>query len=236
MTAQWLGIGATDRTVPKHGRAPSENEDSFDGNRARGRYAVSDGASTAARSEVWSQILVDVFVQQQIDPLCADELHELRDRWWRQVCGGGSLPWFAQTKLLEGSAATFLGITFESGRFRARALGDSCLLHVRDDALLVAGPLGRSAQFNRTPPLVYTHPSMELDEEAVWTEKGEYQPGDTFVLATDAAAKHLLRRYEQDGAVPPVPKTVEKFHRWVHDQRAAGQLDNDDTTVCVIRT
>ena len=195
MTAQWPDVGCTDRTVPKHGRTQPENEDSFDGNRASGRYALSDGASTAARSEVWSRILTEAFVREKSDPLDADSLADLRDRWWKQVANG-PLPWYAQAKLLEGSAATFLGITFAQGHFRAEAMGDSCLFHVRRDELLAVGPLVRSDQFTRTPPLVYTHPSVELAETDVWVLEGEYRRGDAFVLATDAVAKHLLRRHE----------------------------------------
>jgi len=238
MTAHLPGFAATNRTAPKQGRAQAENEDSFDGNRTSGRYAVADGASTAARSEVWSRILAEAFVRERIDPLRPEQLADLRDRWWKQVCSG-SLPWYAQTKLLEGSAATFLGLTVTAGRFRAVAMGDTCLLHVRRGALLAAGPLERSDQFTRTPPLVYTHPAVELAEEHAWVREGEHEPGDAFVLATDAVAKHLLHRHEQDGAVPPLPKSddrVDKFLTWVHEQRAAGQLDNDDATMCVIRT
>lgn len=238
MTAQWPSVGCTDRTVPKYGRDQWENEDSFDGNRRSGRYAVSDGASTAARSEVWSRILTEAFVRERVDPLCTEGLGALRDRWWKQV-DSGSLPWFAQTKLLEGSAATFLGVAFADGRYRAEALGDSCLFHMREGKLLTVGPLVRSEQFTRTPPLVYTHPSIELAQDDVWIQEGEHQPGDVFVLATDAVAKHLLRRHEQDGMVPPLPKpgdTSEKFQHWVYEQRTAGQLDNDDTTMCVVRT
>lgn len=239
-TARWPGaLRCTAHTVPKDGRALSENEDSIAVNGAFGRFAVSDGASTAARSDVWSRLLADAFVWEKLDPLRAEVLADLRAHWWTAVSGTTALPWFAQAKLREGSAATFLGIAFGPGCFHARAAGDTCLLHLRRDELLSAGPIERAAEFSRSPSLVYTHPSKDMTDQHVWISEGCYQPGDTFVLATDAAAKYLLHQHEQDGAVPPLPRPGsrwEKFHNRVRELRATGQLDNDDTTVCVIRT
>ncbi|NHD19498.1 hypothetical protein G9447_14650 [Actinopolyspora sp. BKK1] len=226
------------RTKQKKGRAWFENEDAHAGNAVLGRYAVSDGASTAARSEIWSRLLTRSFVWEQQDPLCAESLAELRARWWNAV-SGTALPWYARAKLLEGSAATFLGLFLGAQEFHARAVGDSCLLHLRGSEILTAGPLERAEQFNRSPPLMYTHPSREVAEGDVWVCEGDYQPDDTFVLATDAAAKCLLRHHERDGTVSPLPEPGERaaaFHDRIDDLRATGELDNDDTTVCVIRT
>lgn len=235
----WPGTARSfPHSEPKEGRTRSENEDSHEANKALGRYAVADGASTAARSEVWSRLLTRSFVVEKRDPLCSHTLTDLRTRWWNTV-SGGSLPWFARTKLLEGSAATFLGLALDPERFHARAVGDSCLFHLRGDNLLSGGPLERSEQFTRSPPLVYTHPSRELLNDDVWVSQGTYCRGDTFVLATDAAAKYLLRQYETNGTMSSLLQSGNDsavFRSRVCELRSTGQLDNDDTTVCVIWT
>ena len=53
---------AAAQSVPKAGRSGDENEDAFELDDAKGRYAVADGVSTAARPEVWSRLLVHAFV------------------------------------------------------------------------------------------------------------------------------------------------------------------------------
>ena len=57
---------AAAKSVPKAGRSDDENEDAFELDDVMGRYAVADGVSTAARPEVWSQLLVHAFVSDEL--------------------------------------------------------------------------------------------------------------------------------------------------------------------------
>lgn len=224
------------RSIPKIDRKPDENEDSVAEHRHAGRFAISDGASTSARSEVWSRLLTDTFASGA-DPLDPHLLAELRQRWWKLVFDQ-SLAWYAQAKLARGSAATFVGLHILDGTYHVTAVGDSCVFHVRKDELILAAPLDRWNQFSRFPALVSTHLDAAPLGGELWQGGGEYQAGDTFVLATDAVAKHLLRVHEERGVILPISEESSsdaQFIDFVHRERGRG-LDNDDTTVCVVTT
>ena len=224
------------RSIPKVDRKTDENEDSVAANRHAGRFAVSDGASTSARSEVWSRLLTDTFADGD-DPLDPHTLAELRQQWWGLVFNQ-SLAWYAQEKLIRGSAATFVGLHILDGTYRVTAVGDSCVFHLRKDELVLAAPLDHWNQFSRFPSLVSTLTDAPSLDDELWQGGGEYQEGDIFLLATDAVAKHLLRVYQERGVILPIAEESSsnaRFVDFVCRERDRG-LDNDDTTVCVVTT
>ncbi|MBB5159366.1 hypothetical protein BJ970_006965 [Saccharopolyspora phatthalungensis] len=197
---------------------------------------MADGASTSARSEVWSEILVNAFTRDGVDPLAPDVLDRLRQAWWKQVARPG-LPWWAVEKLPQGAAAAFVGLTVRETGYRVRAIGDSCLFHLRGEEILLAGPLDRADRFSRFPALITTRPHAAATV-AIWEGGGSYDAGDVFVLATDAMAKHLLQDYQTAGRLLPVAKYLESpeaFGDFVARARENG-MDNDDTTACVVQT
>ncbi|MEV6228061.1 hypothetical protein AB0L88_09360 [Saccharopolyspora shandongensis] len=233
--------------MSKSGRTAAENEDSCAADAARGRFAVADGASTSARPEIWSRLLVDAFVRDRLDPLAPDVLGQLREQWWQQVWAP-DLPWFAHEKLLLGAAAAFVGLCVSAdpgvadqpsatNRYRARAVGDSCLLHLRGHRVLVAGPLDRPAGFSRFVELLHSGRQAPPPADAVWEVRGTFRPGDVFVLASDTAAKNLLAEYTECGYAPEQAKRLARrslFDDFVAQVRDSGQ--NDDMTVCVVGT
>lgn len=227
---------ATVRSVGKQGRPVGENEDSAAVSKTTSRFAIADGASTSARPELWSEILVEAFAHEGLDPLAPNVLSVLRQRWWK-AANLPALPWFAQAKLAEGSAASFIGLTLTSTGFYLRALGDSCLLHIRDGEIILTCPLQHPKEFSRFPKLVTTREDDALSD-SVWEGGGQYEQGDLFVLASDALAKYLLHAYHRDGHLPPIVAGVDsddRFIDFVNYHRNLG-MDNDDTTICVVRT
>lgn len=223
------------RTTAKRGHASHENEDHAAENPAKGRFSVSDGASTSARSDVWSRLLTDAFVQGQ-DPLDPHVLGDLRRQWWDLVFDD-KLPWYAHEKLARGSAATFVGLRVDGDVYEATAVGDSCLFHIRKDELVLAAPYDHWTQFSRFPPLVMTNHAVPQLHEHRWSGEGHLLEGDVLVLATDAVAKHLLRVHAEDGTFPVLDHITDhaSFAAFVEHQRDH-RLDNDDSTVCVVWT
>lgn len=229
-------FGVVVRSTPKRDRQHHENEDSVAENHLAGRFAISDGASTSARSEVWSRLLTSTFAAGA-DPLAPHTLTELRQRWLKQVFND-SLAWYAREKLFQGGAATFVGLQVLDETYHVVAVGDSCVFHIRQDELILAAPLDHWNQFTRSPALVSTRLDAPPPGDELWQGGGEYQTGDTFLLATDAVAKHLLRVHRECGVILPISEASSsgtRFIDFVRRERGRG-LDNDDTTVCVVTT
>ncbi|WP_239331942.1 hypothetical protein [Frankia sp. CiP3] len=237
-TTMGAGLQVTVHSVPKLGRSAAENEDSAAADQVAARFAIADGASTSARPEVWSRLLVDSFVTEHADPLAPEILPHLRSRWWGHVAKP-NLPWYATAKLMEGADSTFLGLLVDSaeGVYHAVSLGDSCLFHIRRQEILWVGPVDHADGFGRFPELVSSRAGAPRQQPTEFTTT--YQDGDIFLLATDAVSAFLLKIYERHQRVPPLGTFVnsrERFARFVARHRHRGQLANDDTTLCVVRT
>ncbi len=229
-------LSAVLRTAVKRDREPHENEDSVAANTAEGRFAVSDGVSTSARPKVWSDLLTNAFVHGD-DPVTPTVLARLRRTWWDAV-HDPDLPWFAQAKLAQGATATFLGLHVHGDTYRVTAVGDSCLFHIRGRELVLAAPLHHWTEFSRFTETLGTSPEWPFSPDQVWSGGGEFAVGDVLLLATDAVARHLLRRYAEEDVLLPIHEHVgddAEFAAFVRRERERG-LDNDDSTVCVVRT
>ena len=67
------------------------------------------------------------------------------------------LPWYAEIKREQGAFATLLGLGVRAptgqrrGGWRAVAVGDSCLMHIREGRCLLSFPVQKSADFNNEP-------------------------------------------------------------------------------------
>jgi hypothetical protein len=231
--------------LPKGDHTPEEYEDAWAADPAAGRFAVADGASESTFAGLWARLLVEGFVAARRRRGAARWLDGARRRWAEQVMGL-ELPWYGEMKRAEGAFATLLGLAVQApapdrpGRWRAVAVGDSCLVHVRQGQPLRAFPLGSSADFGNEPRLIgsWTGP-MPTAEYA----SGSLAPGDRLFLMTDALAQWFL--YEHEGgrrpweAVEPMLDTrwpEEAFAAWVGGLRASGGLRDDDVTLLAIES
>ncbi len=148
-------------------------------------------------------------IQQRVVPL---------QQAWHERIAWDRLPWFAEDKARSGAFATLLTFRFGSpmnvhtseqegdgsaaGRWQAWAIGDSCLFHIRKDALLTAFPLERAEDFNSRPVLLSSNPANnERVWESVLFREGDYRPGDVFLFATDALA-HWIQLAAETGEKP----------------------------------
>ncbi|MHC4218714.1 MAG: hypothetical protein ACYSU7_09700, partial [Planctomycetota bacterium] len=94
-------------------------------------------------------------------------------------------------------------------------------------------------QFDNTPNLLSSRlpQTLRRGAEDVNVLSGQWQPGDTFYLATDALAQWLLAI--QEAGRPPWTNLGdlcrendhETFARLVSELRGLGDLHNDDTTL-----
>jgi hypothetical protein len=226
-------------TLPKAGHRPGENEDAAAASPDALRFAVADGATEAWESGSWAARLAAEFVRRPPTPEdFAAWLGEVRD--WAAPVAAGPVPWYAAEKREQGSFATLAGLELRAPRrgewsWRAVAVGDSCLLHVRGGVLEAAFPLSSAGEFGNRPRLVPSSP-QERCPEPEWLA-GRAAPGDVFLLATDAAAARLL----DPRALAPALAAVSAALR---DREPAPLLDwfrevqvvtNDDVSVIAIR-
>lgn len=229
--------------LPKSGLSTDEYEDAFAPSEAADtdvnefRCAVSDGATETSFSGLWAKLLCQAYVEQNFD------LIALQDKWLKSV-SGKDLPWYAEEKLESGAFATIVGLDIREDKkglsWSARALGDSCLFHIRDGKILQALPLKNWQDFDYTPILISTRQASNKGVlEKQDHEIGSCKMGDTFYLMTDAISKWLLRRTSDMGdaiSLLEAIETCEQFEQLVNEQRQARDeqgrpmMPNDDVT------
>ena len=213
------------------------------------RIAVSDGASESAFARQWAITLADAFVDDPLDlsSLTGDSLEEWlepRQAKWRAGVPWDRIPWHGESKTRAGAFATLLGLTIETAQdssqdlsWRAVAVGDTCLFMVRDDRLCLSFPMEDIAQFGNNPALVCSNPANVGDLWGVVRQhSGECASGDLLILATDALACWFLAQ-SATGAKPwktLLALDLSEWGTWVGEQRSAGSMRNDDSTLVII--
>jgi hypothetical protein len=172
----------------------------------------------------------------------------MQDRWAAEVRDFDSI--IEQRKFAEvGSFATLLGFEIDGldgpePRWRAVALGDTVLFHVRADHLVSVFPPMGPDDFGTLPDGVHTaRASLDRMTERLLTGSGALQAGDFLFAATDAMAQWILRAAGRDEAKLWRTLTTlahpDVFARLVDDQRreqdSAKRMKNDDVTLMRLR-
>lgn len=142
-----------------------------------------------------------------------------------------------------------------SFHWQAVAVGDTCLLHTREDALLRVFPIDRAEQFDNFPKLVGSRMSVEdiRARQSLWID-GNGQCGDRLWMMTDALAQWCLTEIEA-GRNPwnnfesllsdiILPSSTcgrgaggegDLFVSLIEELRDTGRLRNDDVTLLAIQ-
>ena len=225
--------------LPKSGFEASECEDFIGIDEQNCRFAVVDGATEAFDARNWAQRLAENWVRSD-SLLTAETFHE----WvasegaalhsaWNQL----TLPWYAEEKARKGSFAAFVGVELDlrsdSPSWKAIALGDACLLHCRDGALLKSLPVDNSANFNSAPMLVASDPVFyKTSADSLVIDSGRCQPNDILFLLSDAVAAWYLERFEQNDFPDILRENDEpEAAKFFENERLAGRIRNDDIAV-----
>lgn len=238
----WQGL-----RLAKRGHTLEEYEDALAGDPERGRFAVADGASESSFAGLWAQLLVDGFVHHEKQEAETNWLAPLQKRWAAEV-DGRPLAWYAEAKRAEGAFATLLGLVLKrsqdasGGRWRAAAIGDSCLFQIHKDRLVHAFPVTRADAFGDRPSLISSRPSSRPAANVQQQDRGTWRIGDQFLLMTDALAQWFLQQHEAEHKPWHALDTVLKdahaemaFASWIEQLRHQGRIRNDDVTVVAIR-
>jgi hypothetical protein len=233
----WRGF-----SLAKQGNAAGEYEDAFAAEPGLGRFAVADGASESSFAGEWAKELTEGFVADPVQPGgWAEWLPPVRERWLAAV-GTGGLPWYAQQKLDDGAFATLLGLEIELAPketgypWRAAAVGDACLFHLRGGELLLSFPMEDASAFGTRPALVGSRARNAGEPTGDEWLAGRARRGDRFLLMTDALAQWFLTDVETGGRPweSLTELTEPTFPEWVEKKRSARALRNDDVTLLLV--
>ncbi len=220
--------------APKAGSTAEEWEDAFCCDPGQGRFSVADGASESSFAAAWARLLAEGFVARPPDgPIQREWLRPLQEDWARGA-EGRPLPWYAEEKARSGAFSSLLGVCLNTAarRWRAVAVGDSCLFVVRAGKLLSSFPLGRSVEFHNRPALLSSAGANVWS--AVREEEGTFAPGDVLWLMTDALAAWFLAEAElrrRPWAVLQRVPTQKDFEKFLEMMRAGRAMRNDDVTL-----
>ncbi len=226
--------------LTKLGQEASECEDSIAVDPQTCRFAVADGATEAFDARKWAERLAQHWVQrestltlEEFRCWVAAEGRELQESW-----NGLSLSWYSEEKARAGSFAAFVGVELDLETdlpsWKAIALGDACLLHCRNGALVKGLPLSRSESFNTAPILVASDSTLhETSMRSVVVDSGNCECGDVLLLMSDAAAAWYLKRIENGAGTGDVFETKcdEELSRFFDEERLAGRIRNDDLAI-----
>jgi hypothetical protein len=236
--------------APKEGSTDAQYEDAWAASEAAQAsgiitasssltVAVSDGASAAIFARDWARRLVAGFTTGEIGSDATDaQIQEIAARegvLWRTEVEKKATSWHAQEKLQNGSAATLLVVTFsaEEGNWSAFAVGDVCLFVVRSGKLKYAFPVPKSSGFDDRPALLSTESRASLP--TVKRFGSAIEPGDRFLLMTDALAAWFLTNFEKKNRPWEILHSdSEAFTAFVQKERDAGKMKNDDATLIEI--
>ncbi len=233
--------------LPKREHTLAECEDAFACNRSALRFAVADGATEGFDSASWAQRLATKWV--------ADSGLLNPEDFWKWLKSEGEahndswnhldLPWYSMEKRRAGSFAAFVGVEIQPGPhdqfWKAVALGDSCLVHSRNNVQTVF-PLSNSTDFGSTPVLAPSCAEINPHaQSAISVQAGEILDGDKLLLLTDATAAWYLKLCEQEDH-----KTKSDFEvlldegdetaisDFVELERSKGRLKDDDVAIVCI--
>ena len=218
------------------------NEDRFHRS-AKGVYALSDGASVSFDSASWARILVRRYARNP----------EFTRAWlaaaiaeFRKLYDRDSMPWMQQASFDRGSFASLLGVrVIDDGRaIQVFSIGDSLAVLCDGDRIKATFPLAKASEFTRSPQLLCTNPmqnafldkvDINYDLVADWSFRGLEQPA--LLCMTDALGHWVLSHRDDDPSPISIlrrVRTPSAFARFVRDERAAGRMKRDDTTLIAL--
>lgn len=231
---------------------PSGYQDACAVDAEQGIAAIADGVSSALFSGPWAEILTEAAVAENPDPgdpeAFAWWLQNQRQKWPSRI-DTSSLAWFQRAKLPTGAFSTLLWLqvseldsaqpgSFGGFRFRAHAIGDSCLFHLRGGELVRSFPLQSSAEM-QADPIVLGSIDLKRDQYLQFATIDEVcYGGDQLILCTDALAEWALQHYES--GEPPIwddfwQMSDEDWRAGILWLRQERQMKTDDTTMLLMR-
>jgi len=238
--------------LAKDTEQPQQYEDSYALDAARGIAVVADGVSSAIFSRAWANILTEAVAADPPNPFDPEGMAlwlQLRRQTWHEQIDTTGLAWFQKAKMALGAFSTLLWVQLSSPpeemegaagtvRLQCFAIGDSCLLHIRDGQLVRSFPIQHSSELEANP-VVLGSLDLNRDHLMQFVSIDELcYPGDLLILCTDAVADWALRSYEAGIAVDWDRYWEVSEEQWVAeivDLRNQQMMRYDDATMMLLQ-
>lgn len=188
----------------KKGETLADCQDAVAFNEDSARYAIADGVTRSFFPKMWADLLVKSF--------CEETALSLEKQNWEEWITSFQQKWLEQaistvqkTKRFisidrlsrsESAASTFVGLEIDrtKAKWKAMIIGDSCLFHFRDSGLKGSYLVKKSEDFTNRPGIFASFAKDSLGHPSFVTES--VNPGDIFILTTDALAKWIIQHDE----------------------------------------
>lgn len=239
-------------SLAKDAEHPDENQDACRVDPARAVAVIADGVATGIFSRRWAEILSDATLAgpPEVDdrPAFAAWLSERRRDWSAGIDVDG-LAWFQKPKMRQGAFSTLLWVRLDpidadgaapetAFRLRARAIGDSCLLHLREGQVLATFPIERAEELDADPVVLG---SLDLGRDHLLefrSLEADCRLGDLVVLCTDAVA-HWALTHQEAGDPPRWDRywdmSEPDWQQEIADLRSRREMRYDDATLVLLR-
>jgi len=208
------------------------------------RIAVADGATESLFSDLWSEILVNRYVEKGTELLANSELEKIYQEFYlkanQQIT---QMPetrqWFMYEKLERGTHATLAAIEFSnSGLFEVTTIGDSCVFwRIEGEQNINMFPKLLPEEFGNFPSSICHLPKTWKNlEQKTLKQQISFEGHLQIVLCTDAFACWLAT--EINSNVPAWHELFQlsesKFNDLIKALREQKDIRNDDVTLVII--
>jgi hypothetical protein len=225
------------------GKYPSDgalNEDAAEAVSRRGLFALSDGASDSYNSARWARLLTRRFVS---NPMFDENWLRVAVTTYADGFDRGSMSWSAQAAFDRGSFATLLGLVVSSSKASVRvfAIGDSIAVLADGGKMVASFPYESPEEFSRNPLLLSTDVASNArivskapfaDFRKTWGFSKLRRPN--ILCMTDALGAWLLCAPNERIPKLLAIRTKLNFAGFVENERSAGRLKRDDTTLLIV--
>ena len=236
-----------DLLLPKVDEADEDCEDrlafvSVDTNTVRA--AVADGATATAFSGQWAELLVKAYCDRPFSDWSdlATRCEAAAKQWALEVYSE-DLPWHSLIRAQGGGAAAIAGIEIfiNERKWSAVALGDSYIFQIRGERIYFALPPLEHAQFGNHPRLIFTDPAKNIGLASAYEHASRnYELGDRFVLATDAASEAFLQANLHNNKLRDWLRALsegnEAGREFIDSLRNSHDIRDDDVAMVMIET
>jgi hypothetical protein len=240
-------------TVPKHSGFPEANEDEVRACDARQVYVLSDGASESYNSALWARVIVEAWFTS---PPRRAYLRWLRNaiKEYEYRSDTTNMSWSQEAAFARGSFASLLALNWtQEFDLQVTAVGDTVVLLVADGQVCWSFPYTNAAQFRDRPHLLSTILELNLTPYFIRAVRAiianesagpchasvPLHAGDErrLLCATDAFGAWLLADGEhQSDRLQRILNisSEEALVALVEEERAAGTMRRDDTTLLIL--